>query len=346
MNVKNTNYCDYKFDDFVFDDSFINYAINKNQTDIIKWEKWLSQNPKNKKTAIEAKILIQRFRFKNKELSSDFIKDEWLKLKNRLNINEIALPVKKITVIRRNFWQYAAAASLILFFIGAIYYFTYGPKCEEIAEYHEFIVPKGEIKKTLLPDSSLVFINSDSKLKYNNCFGEEQREVFLEGEASFDVKHNAEKPFIVHTQENDITVLGTSFNVYAYSNENIFRASLERGKISVSHNNEETVELRVNQTYLLLRNSNESKIFETSNVQSFSSWKEGKIIFRNLQFTAILRKLERSHNVIFNLQNKEVGNCKYTGTFTTEDDINTILRVMKLTTLFEYEIVNDTVIIK
>ncbi len=232
------------------------------------------------------------------------------------------------------------------FFVSAFFYFTFTPKCEEFVEYHEFIVPKGEIKKTELPDGSIVFLNADSKLIYDNCFGVELREVYLDGEASFDVKHIEGKPFIVHTEENDITVLGTVFNVYAHNKENIFRTSLEQGKISISHNAEKSVELKANQTYLLLRNSNESKVFETLNVESFSSWKEGEVVFRNIQFTAILRKLERSHNVTFDLQNKEVGMSRFTGTFTTDEDISTILGIIKLTTYFEYEIVKDTVIIK
>ena len=340
MNTKNIRFKDYEFDDFVFDDSFINYATNKNQSDVIKWEKWLSHNPGNKEIAEEAELLIRHLRFKNSELSSDSIKNEWLKLRNRLNISESSHPAKNKISIRRKLWRYAAAASFILFFVSAVYYFNSSHKYEKIANYHEIIVPKGEIKKILLPDGSVVFINSDSKLKYSNYFGEKKREVFLEGEASFDVKHNAKKPFIVHTEENDMIVLGTAFNVYAYPNENIFRASLERGKISVSYNNEDAVELEVNQTYLLIRNSKQLKIFETADIQSYSSWKEGKILIRNQKFTEILRRLERSHNVIFKLQNKEVGNCKFTGTFSTEDDINAIMGVIKLPTPFEYEILN------
>jgi len=346
MNDKSTYYQDYEFDDFVFDDSFINYATNKSQVDVTKWEQWLSNNPINKETAIDAKILICNLRFKKQELSNEFVKNEWLGLRDRLNLDETKTPIKNKTVFRKMIWQYAAVASLVLFLVSAIYFLSSTPKREGVVDYCEVVVPKGEIKKIFLPDGTLVFINSDSKLKYSNLFGEDQREVFLEGEACFDVKHNTNKPFIVHTQENDVTVLGTAFNIYAYPDENIFRASLERGKISVSHNNEQAVGLEPNQTYLLIRNSNQAEVFENADVQACSSWKDGIIAFRNLRFTDILRRLERSHNVIFKLQNKEVGNCKYTGTFTTEDGIDIVLEVIKLTTPFEYENLNDTIVIK
>ncbi len=121
--VENTNYNEYDFDDFVFDDSFISYANNKNQDDILKWEKWLSDNPKNKKIALEAKLLIQQFCFKDKELSNDFVNVEWLKLKDRLNISEIETPVKKTPVYRRKPWQFAATATLIVLFCKCIFLF-------------------------------------------------------------------------------------------------------------------------------------------------------------------------------------------------------------------------------
>jgi transmembrane sensor len=183
-------------------------------------------------------------------------------------------------------------------------------------------------------------------LKYDSNFGKKRREVFLEGEAWFDVKHDKKKPFIVHTQENDITVLGTSFNVYAYPSENTFRTSLERGKISVSHSDIETVKLKENQTYLLTKNSLKPEICESENIQSYSSWKEGETVFRNQPFSEILRNLERTHNVAFNLLNKEVGSIKFTGNFSTKDNISTILEVIKLPMAFEYVIVNDTITIK
>ena len=346
MNAENTNYNEYKIDDFVFDDSFVSYANNKNQADILKWEKWLSDNPKNKETALEAKLLIQHFYFKNKKLSGDFINNEWLKLKGRLNISEIEVPVKETPIYRKKSWQLAGVATLVVLFVSAFFYFNSTPKCKEFVEFHEIIVPKGEIKKTELPDGSIVFLNADSKLIYDHCYGVELREVYLDGEASFDVKHIEGKPFIVNTEENTITVLGTAFNVYAHNSENIFRTSLERGAISISHNDEKMVELKVNQTYLLLRNSDEVTIFETADVGSFSSWKKGDVVFSNMRFKDILKKLERSHNVTFNLQNQEVGMSRFTGTFTTDDDIITILEIIKLTTNFEYEIVRNTVIIK
>jgi len=339
------HYEDYEFDDFISDDSFINFATGKKRLDVTMWEKRLSLNPKNKQIALETKVLIHNLRFKKQNLSDEFISKEWFKLSNKLNLSEVNSPVVKNSIFKKSIWQYAAAAILILFFVCTIYFLNSTPKCDKEITYSEIDVPKAEIKSKLLPDGTLVFINSDSKLKYKNCFGEEQREIFLEGEAFFDVKYNAEKPFIVHTKDKDITVLGTAFNVSAYPDENIFSASLERGKISVSHNTENEVELQENQTYLYNRNTNKSKIEETPDIESYSSWKDGKIVFRNQRFIDIIRKLERSHNVIFSLQNEQLGDYRFTGTFTIDNNINTILEVIMLPTAFNYKILSDTIVI-
>lgn len=337
---------EYKLEDFILDESFVNFATNKNQVDIAKWENWFSQNPKNSRIAVEAKMLITKLRFHKQELPNNLISDEWRKLSLRLHLNEIKQPRKNKTIFLKRMSRYAAVASILMLLASAFYYFSASSIKDPDIIYQQLCVAKGESEEVILPDGTVVFINSDSKLKYQENFGETSREVFLEGEAWFDVSHNEDKPFIVHTQENDIRVLGTAFNVYAYPDENIFRTSLERGKISLAHNNGKEIELKVNQTYVLLKNTNEITLCESANVEVYSAWKNGDIVFKNHKFTEILKTLERTHNLTFILQNKNVGKCNYTGCFTTKDDINSILAVIKLPTPFEYEIHKDTVIIK
>lgn len=346
MISKDMSIIEYKLEDFILDDSFVNFATNKNQVDIAKWEEWFSQSPKNSKIALEAKMLITKLRFNKRELSGNYISDEWRKLSVRLHLNETNHKKKNKTVFLKKIGRYAAVASILLLLASALYYFSASSMKDPKVIYQELCVAKGESKNIILPDGTVVFINSDSKLKYEENFGETCREVFLEGEAWFDVSHNPNKPFIVHTQENDIKVLGTAFNVYAYPNENIFRTSLERGKICLSYNNGAEIELKANQTYILLKNTREVKLLETTNIEMYSAWKNGDIVFKNQTFTDILKILERTHNLTFILKNKNVGKCNYTGCFTTEDDINSILAVIKLPTPFEYEIHKDTVIIK
>ena len=337
---------EYQFDHFILDDSFVNFVLNKKQADILKWEQWFLQNPKNKETALEAKAIILTLRFKKQELSGDFVYSEWYKLNSRLHLEKTTTPLYNRKILRKKIWQYAAVASILLFFAGAIYYYTSSHKSQEVLYSQEVDVPKGKINKIILPDSTLVYINADSKLKYSNFSGQQNREVFLEGEAYFDVTHDAKKPFIVHTAENDITVHGTAFNVYAYPAENIFRTSLERGNITVSHNKEKAVLLKVKQTYIFNKESKQSSVIETPDVTSCSAWKDGIITFRNQRFADMLHTLARTCNVTFELHNKKVGNIRFTGSFSSNDNIDLILGVVKTTTPFDYERFQDTIIIK
>ena len=314
------NFSDYKFEDFISDESFLDYAKGTNPDNIKLWESLLAENPDKHKIATEAKKFIQLINFKKQSLSQEFINKEWNRLNKRLNIDN----QRTITGFKKykiKIWQYAAAFAFLIALAGSVFFSDFIFNTNNKIAYNEIITPKGQIKNILLPDGSLVFLNSGTKLKYESSFGTKKREVFLEGEAFFDVTHDSHKPFFVHTSENTVKVLGTAFNISAYSDENIHQISLERGKISILHDKEKSAMLNANQTYLLLCNKNQSKIFKTENIEMYSSWKDGKIIFRNQRFADIAQKLERSHNIVINIQNTKIENLRYTGEFNINDDV-------------------------
>jgi ferric-dicitrate binding protein FerR (iron transport regulator) len=334
----------YNFEDFITDDSFINYSNRLNPEDIKLWEDWLATNPDYQKTTEEAKDFINQLTSKRQSLPKSFIDNEWKRLSKNLGLNnnkKVPAPGK----FRIKIWQYAAAI-LILISVSGILITTSISNQRDKITYNEILVPRGQMKNILLPDKSLVFLNSDTRLRYSTGFGKKNREVFLEGEAYFEVAHDSRKPFIVHTCENDIEVLGTAFDVKAYPDGNIHQTSLVRGTVRISYQNKESCILNPNQIYLLIRDSKSSKVFMTETVGEYSSWTEGKIILRNSRFTDIAKDIERSHKLIFDIQNEQIRNCRYTGEFSTKDDIRTILGIICMTSPFDYEIAGDTVIIR
>ena len=113
MISKDMPIMDYKLEDFILDDSFVNFATNINQADIAKWEEWFSQNPKNSKIALEAKILINKLRFHKQELPKEFVSEEWDKLSARLYLNEIKQKRNSKTIFLRRIGRYAAACILL-----------------------------------------------------------------------------------------------------------------------------------------------------------------------------------------------------------------------------------------
>lgn len=339
-------YSNYKFKDFISDETFYNYVKRLNTADIDSWEEWMKQNPENKKIAEEVKETIQLLNFKKDKLSLNYINNECSNLSKRINVSKPTLSLKQKTRYTIKMWQSIAA---VFFFLCLICLLLSRKTCfnqENKTAYNEIIVPKGEIKKITLPDSSTIVLNSDSKLKYNDNFGKKKRDVFLEGEAYFDVSHNSDKPFIVHTCENTVKVIGTAFNISAFPGDNVHRISLERGKIKFAENGGKFSSLSPNQIYLLIRENRQSKIFKSQDIKMYSSWKEGSIRFVNQTFSDITTKLERSHNIIFKIENKKIKNYRYTGEFSRKKNIENILKIIKLTTPFNYEIKNDTIIIK
>jgi len=297
------NYTNYNFEDFILDKSFNNYALKANDKDIFYWENWFDENHANSEIANEACKCIQSVRFKKNKLPRQFKNNEWHLLSQKLQLGKKQVS-KRTRVIR--IWKYAAAAILLIGLLNVIYFSSSLFNLSEEITFTEINVPRGQIKNILLPDSTLVFINSDTKLKYPSDFGKKNRQVYLEGEAYFDVTHNSQKPFIVHTYEYDIKVLGTAFNVSAYLCENIHQTSLECGKISIIDKTRKETILVPNETHLLIRNKNQSKIYRVEGIAKFSSWRNGKILFRNQTFKNIAKELERTHNIHLRINNKEM----------------------------------------
>jgi ferric-dicitrate binding protein FerR (iron transport regulator) len=335
----------YRFEDFLSDDTFINYSRGLVRDDIRKWENWLATNPRNKKIAEEAKNIIKQINPEREPLPDPQIDDQWDRLYKRLELVHTRPARTGKWKSKWKVWHYAAALGLLLTVFAALFSDSILKQHEPIAV-NEIVVPRGQIRNILLPDGTLVYINADTKLCYDDNFGKKNRAVTLDGEAYFVVTYSSDIPFVVHTCENEIRVLGTAFNVKAYPDGNIHQTSLERGKILISNRQDESYLLNPKQTYLLIRDKNSSKVFRTGKVEDHSSWTEGRLIIRNHRFREIARDLERSHEVVFEIRNEEILNSRYTGEFSRTDDIGKILEIISLTSGFSFEIAGDTITVK
>ena len=149
--------------------------------------------------------------------------------------SKIDVQKKKKTITFRQIGYELAkiAAILILFWGGTKLYETTSVK-ENVIAYQTLYVPAGQRAELILPDSTHVWLNARSKLVYPISFGKDIRQVELNGEAYFDVIHNEKQPLVVKTPQMDIQVLGTEFNVTAYSSSSDFEVALLRGCIELS----------------------------------------------------------------------------------------------------------------
>lgn len=170
----------------------------------------------------------------------------------------------------------------------------------------QLIVPYGKRNCVILADGSKVWINSGSRLVYPVHFDSNKREVFLDGEAYFDVSKNPQKPFIVRTNKFNIQVLGTQFNVQCYEEEKVFNAVLVRGKVSLWKNQRffaRKVVLAPSQMAIVAENQNKIDVRTVSDVQSYVSWVQGYVNFTDERTDLLLKKISRYYNVKIDLSN-------------------------------------------
>lgn len=207
--------------------------------------------------------------------------------------------------------------------------------------FNELIIPRGGEFEIQLSDGSRVFLNADSKLRYPVRFMGTTREVWLEGEAWFDVKKNPDCPFIVHTAETGITVLGTEFTVSAYPKEKITQVTLVNGKVDVEADGKKTV-LAPDQQFTFDRNSRLQKV-ESVDAASCAAWKEGIFNFKSLPLTELTRRLERWYDVDFIFKNPKLGELEFSGAFKKYNDLRYILNIIEKTTEVKFKIQGKTI---
>ena len=208
----------------------------------------------------------------------------------------------------------------------------------------------------MLPDSSKVWLNSDSRITYPEYFSGETRNISLSGEAYFEVTKDSIHPMIVKTDRNfSIEVIGTSFNLKCYKNDNNIEATLYSGIIKANYNNvatlkNETLTLKPNESFIY----NESKAIGTSNnnkpfyypePEKLKAWKDGTLIFNETPMLEVIKILERWHGTTFIITDKEIYNYNLSAEFKSESIIQ-ILEIMKLIMPIDYNYSNNVVTLK
>lgn len=216
---------------------------------------------------------------------------------------------------------------------------TYHPRTEKKElVYHSIKIPNGEKFKVQLSDGSLIHLNSGSKLKFPQQFIGNSREIFLEGEAYFEVAHNPEMPFIVNAKAIDITVLGTKFNVSAYPEDKFINTVLVEGSVQLEDLESRSNQVLLTPNHLASWNTSE-KFFTTEPVdpQAYLAWMRGELIFHEALCPEIFQKLERKYNVDIVNKNDVLSRQTYTGTFDVEEiSIEEILDLLRIDTPFNY----------
>lgn len=192
---------------------------------------------------------------------------------------------------------------------------------------------RSEYKYLLLPDSTQVWLNAASTLEFPKSFDKKKREVYLKGEAYFDVKHANEVPFIIYTGNVSTEVLGTAFNIKAYSDLEKITVSVKRGRVKVNYKDKQVAMLTKGQQVSIDKKDKgiTQKVMKEEE-ESSSSWQQGKLVYDDYSIADILSDLERVYDVKIRIASPEIKQLRVSTSFKREYGVETALEILcKLT---------------
>ncbi|MHA7830226.1 MAG: FecR family protein [Flagellimonas sp.] len=213
--------------------------------------------------------------------------------------------------------------------------------------YNTLFVPFGKRTKLMLSDGSLVWLNSGSKLIYPARFKGDKREVYIEGEAIFEVAHNGDRPFFVISENQMVKVLGTIFGVSSYTDENAISTILKSGSVEISYykntvNAEPMEKMRITPgTRASFHKENKSIISEKVDVDSHFSWKEGFLVFKKDDLGYIMKRISRYYNIKIKIADEVPLEETFSGYLDLNEDVESVLESITESTNVNYEFTNN-----
>jgi len=253
----------------------------------------------------------------------------------------------------------AVAASVLIVIAGIIFLKNKEKKLLPQTSANTVTTKPGSKSKVQLPDGTLVWLNADSRIVYDNNFQGKYREVQLTGEAYFEVVKDKEHPFIIHTKTIDIKVLGTVFNVRSYENEKTTQTSLLKGSVEITiHNAGRKIVLKPNEKLIVqngatalnndrlpVKENNDEALITLKQIHLIEKdssapetlWIKNKLVFDNEPLEEIALEIERWYDVHVTITNDELKTEKFSGIF-EDESMNEVLEALRLTGNFKYSI--------
>jgi ferric-dicitrate binding protein FerR (iron transport regulator) len=248
------------------------------------------------------------------------------------------LPVKTISY---KWWRVAAAILLPLILGYGIYQFVEINKTGETENSLLVCAESGEKANITLPDGSRVWLNSSSKLTYTNAYNTKNRLLKLNGEAYFEVAHNANKPFIVQCMDMKTEVLGTTFGIKAYDDDNIISVVLAEGKVKVTLPDETRI---MQPDERVVYNKSTRKLFSGRVKPSdFTDWRKNRLRFENETLQEIATTISRIHNIDYVFEDESIKEFRFTGSV-DNTNVESVLNAIMLTAPITYTIKDSLIL--
>ena len=338
-------------------------------------EKHIKDNPELLQRIEDSKKLWEQLGRRTTGLAEESFEKHMNRLNDKIFetnvVSQTSPDAQKTSIIRKmaqkkyyRIWWGVAAASVLFFLL----LFTTNER-GRIKPINNTVSTKAGNKASInLPDGSKVWLNRDSKITYVGDFGNKTREVYLSGEAFFDVAKDKTKPFIIHTRTINLKVLGTAFNVRSYDNEKETETALVHGSIEVTLRNRpdqkiflkpgekllvKNIPVDTSLKYKRQRRDEDTPIAVLTNMHYYgtdsssveTSWTKNELVFNDEALDKIALNLERWFNVRITITNEGLKKEKYTATVEEDDKLEDFLEALKLTEGFHYSIKDREVII-
>jgi ferric-dicitrate binding protein FerR (iron transport regulator) len=328
------------------------------EDEILQLRNWISDNSNNKEE------FVRLYNIYVASGASSYEPDKaWENLKNKL----IEKPVKTVKFSLSVFIKVAAAILLILV-TGLLIYKVLNKQWEKKLILSEFSVPRGSRSHVYLPDGTSVWLNAQTTLKYYQNFGQNKREVILEGEAFFEVVRDENVPFIVKTSDAEVKVLGTKFNVKAYPEEKYIETTVVNGKVQVSSpqisvKGQDKIYLIANQKVKILKEvavkeeqnlQNKADSLKITNgledeepvfveftpkvsSQNYISWKDSLWVIEREHLKDLAVKMERRFDVEIDFKDKGLEEYVFSGKL-KDESLEQVLEALSAASPIDYQI--------
>jgi transmembrane sensor len=357
MNVTGKSPEDYQIEDFVTDESFINYFFQLNTDDKTFWEKWLIAHPHNNEIVDAAKTMLRDLSL---TLPEKEFEDELLKIRKAIRYEAPLSTKKRPAIIRLLRWDKSAGSSgnkkkryanfilpvVCILFIGGYFFLRqFSMHAGQLSE--KFNDSSKPIVFTL-SDGTVVTLAPQSIFRYPADFGNGERKVYLDGEAQFHVNRDEAHPFKVYEGDIVATVLGTVFNVKKQAGDSLLLVELIKGKLKVESlkkngSIDESVILNPDER-VLYRRDNKKLYKEKWESQNDASLQVNRLLFRQNNFEEIANQLKTVFGVtVINQSNKKT--WRFTGEFNNAS-VTDILESICIVEKLKYEVRGDTIFIK
>ena len=224
---------------------------------------------------------------------------------------------------------------------GKVSYHVNETGMEDSLVFNTLIVPKGGEYSLELPDGTVVWVNSESALRFPEKFTSNRREVFLEGEAYFEVKKDANGPFYVHTEAGKVRVLGTAFNVCAYSNDRFWQTTLVEGSVMINQEEKEVL-LKPNEQYQIDVRTGKAGLREVL-PELYTSWRDGKFYFKAYTFEELVEKLERWYDFKMFYMNEEIKTRRFSGVVNKYQPLEEMFKFLQMTSDVQFNVKGNVV---